>query len=396
MNRLAILLLLIFLIFGLPLSAGRTVYAQEGDVIKLGALLPLSGFGRLWGIPWMRGMEIQVEEMNASGGIKVGNKTYKVELEVQDTAGKDDIAVSKINKMIFMDKIKFVMGPVFMGEVLACQSIAEPNKVIMMPMTFSPKILGADRPYSSFRLYASGMEIMAGLWPLMKKQYPNVKTIVMSGLSGERETAATGAEMAKGYGYEVSHIEYIKEGTTDYYPIVTKIMAKNPDAYVPVSLPPGEAAVMLQTKQELGFKGAILTPSAYSPKDLSQKANVKALEGFVQKGWDPANPEVPEKVRALYQKFGQKYPGESYHPSVENGYRYPQPLKQAIETAGALDTTAVMKALENLEGENLYGKFTMGGVKTYGIKRQLVEPVMFSKYKDGKLVYIGSATPAVP
>jgi len=32
-----------------------------------------------------------------------------------------------------------------------------------------------------------------------------------------------------------------------------------------------------------------------------------------------------------------------------------------------------------------YGPFSMGGIKTYGAKRQIIYPVAISQIKDGKL-----------
>ena len=71
-------------------------------------------------------------------------------------------------------------------------------------------------------------------------------------------------------------------------------------------------------------------------------------------------------------------------------------FKMAIEKAGSLDTTAVAKAMENLEGEYPYGRFSMGGVKTYGSRHQISEPIFFSEIKNGALVGLGSVTPPVP
>jgi hypothetical protein len=68
----------------------------------------------------------------------------------------------------------------------------------------------------------------------------------------------------------------------------------------------------------------------------------------------------------------------------------------AIENAGTLDSTAVTKTMENLEGEHPWGRFAMGGLKTFGIKRQIVEPIWMATVKNGVQVSLGYVTPPLP
>jgi hypothetical protein len=71
-------------------------------------------------------------------------------------------------------------------------------------------------------------------------------------------------------------------------------------------------------------------------------------------------------------------------------------LKLAIEKANSLDTTEVAKAMESLEGEMIYGHFSMGGSVTYGAKRQVIYPIAISHIKAGQLVNVSFVMPSVP
>ena len=61
----------------------------------------------------------------------------------------------------------------------------------------------------------------------------------------------------------------------------------------------------------------------------------------------------------------------------------------AIEEAGTLDTSAVRDALEDLEWESVHGPAHWGGEDLFGIKRQLIRPILFSVIHDGALVHAG-------
>jgi branched-chain amino acid transport system substrate-binding protein len=57
-----------------------------GDVIKIGVDLPTSGADASSGIPARNGAELAIEQANAKGGVKIGDKTYKLEMYALDDA----------------------------------------------------------------------------------------------------------------------------------------------------------------------------------------------------------------------------------------------------------------------------------------------------------------------
>ncbi len=394
MKRSAGLIFMLSTILAFMLLVGTLGPATAAEkTLKIGILMPLSGFGAAWGIPVERSQKIMIEKINNEGGIKIGDDKYHIEALVADTESNTEVALAKANRFIFDEKIKYIVGPIFAGPTAAVQSISEPNKVIIIPTCYSPKAIGPDFSYT-FRLFSSGRENMDTMFPFMKKYYPNVKTIALTGLGDERETVLLIAEMAKTAGYKVLTIEHVPPGTTDWFPVLTKVTAKNADAIIPVSAPPPEQAMILQQLHQLGNKALVISPSHFHPDHLVAKAGIEAVEGFVYMAPD-FGPNGRPALRYLRDKYVDKY-GKPFDPITAAIFGYLDVLKQAIEKAGTLDTTTVMKTLETLEGEFVKGRFSIGGVKTYGIKRQIIEPVDYSKINNGKLNYIGAMVPYVP
>ena len=100
-----------------------TALAQ--DVIKIGAPLPLTGPLSPEGMKQQRGNNLWAETVNAKGGIKVGGKTYKVEIVYVDYASNTPRAVQSAERLITEDKVNFLFSPFGSGAAKAASSVSE-------------------------------------------------------------------------------------------------------------------------------------------------------------------------------------------------------------------------------------------------------------------------------
>ena len=121
-----------------PSSSNESAQTQEEQTgpLKIGAVLRLSK-GASDGLPARHGIEIAVEEINARGGIE-GRP-----LEVIFYDSKDDAttAVNAVQKLISVDKVQAIIGPMMSGNVLAAAPLCQRNKVAMLtPTGTSPRI----------------------------------------------------------------------------------------------------------------------------------------------------------------------------------------------------------------------------------------------------------------
>jgi ABC-type branched-subunit amino acid transport system substrate-binding protein len=155
-------------------------------------------------------------------------------------------------------------------------------------------------------------------------------------------------------------------------------------------------ALLMKQKHELGYKGMVLSPSHFDAVKLAEKAGVEAIEGLVHQSPDFEGSLAAPGHRELYKRYAKKYPGEEFMPVSASAYLYLWYIKWAIEKAGTFDTTAVAQTLESIAVESPYGFVTMGGLETYGAKRQIVEPIYMCVTKKGKDVGLAPITPPVP
>jgi branched-chain amino acid transport system substrate-binding protein len=119
----------IFLFAVVILFAASSAFGQE--VIKIGVIGPMQfvqGHGH-----W-NGATIAAEELNAKGGIQVGNRKMKIQLIQADSNEFINVtdATNAMERLITKDKVDFVVGGFRTEAVLVMQDIAMENKKIFI------------------------------------------------------------------------------------------------------------------------------------------------------------------------------------------------------------------------------------------------------------------------
>ena len=79
------------------------------ETAKIGFCAPLSGPAAAWGLPGMDGLTIFVDKVNARGGLKVGDKAYKLEIVAYDDEGDGAKALLGVKKLVLEDKVKVMI-----------------------------------------------------------------------------------------------------------------------------------------------------------------------------------------------------------------------------------------------------------------------------------------------
>src|SRR6266851_4578455 len=110
------------------LRIGAAQAAQ--NTIKIGATLPLTGAEARIGGFYKEGYEYAFEQQNKEGGVKVGDKTMKVELQLLDDTSTQSTAQSLADRLINSDKVNFLLGTYATNLVEAQSAIVEQNQML--------------------------------------------------------------------------------------------------------------------------------------------------------------------------------------------------------------------------------------------------------------------------
>ena len=74
-------------------------------------MCPLTAPGAAWGGGFRHGIELMLDDVNAAGGVIVGGVRYKFQAFVEDDKYNVSISAEATHKLVYQEKVNYVMGP---------------------------------------------------------------------------------------------------------------------------------------------------------------------------------------------------------------------------------------------------------------------------------------------
>ncbi|HUZ73049.1 MAG TPA: ABC transporter substrate-binding protein [Stellaceae bacterium] len=248
------------------------VAAQAADAIKIGVLLPLSGNFAANGQQALTGIKMYFDEV---GHMAAG---HKLDVIVEDTQGKPDVAVTKARKEVERDGAQVLTGIISSGVALAVNDFSRQNKI---PLVLSGDA-GVDEitmpgplanPYL-VRTSQNGRTVAAAAaeWAYNKKGWRKVVTLG-SDYAGGVDTNVSFAQAFCKLGGRVIQAEWPPVNTADFGPYLTSI-DRSADALV--TFTPGADGLRLgQQYAQFGLKGKLPVLDIYA--GIAYEPNLKQL-----------------------------------------------------------------------------------------------------------------------
>ncbi|MFQ6123511.1 MAG: ABC transporter substrate-binding protein [Candidatus Heimdallarchaeota archaeon] len=106
----------------------ETNEGSENNVIRIGFIGPLTGKAAQLGWHMVQGGQLAVDEVNAAGGIMIGNTKYTVQLITADSEYRVDTGVAVIERLIVEDNVDVVVGGLHSSACLAAMEISQELK----------------------------------------------------------------------------------------------------------------------------------------------------------------------------------------------------------------------------------------------------------------------------
>lgn len=292
-------LLIVVLVLLIVLPVGCSKKKAEVKAVKIGVVLPLTGDGAAYGKKEKNGIELAVQQANASGGIN----REKIDVIYEDSQGIPAPAVSAIQKLINIEKTQVIIGGAFSSPTLAMVPIANQNNVVIMsPSASSPKLSGSS-PFF-FRVWPSDTSEGSKMAEIAINQLKLSKFSVIYG-NNDYALGLKNVFVAKikDMGKQVVSVEAYNEGDSDFRAQLTKIKEKSPDAIYMAGYY-AEFAKILNQAKELGIKAQFLSCGTFHEPEILKLAGSSA-EGvvFVQPYFDRnSNDPVTKEFVTAYEK----------------------------------------------------------------------------------------------
>ena len=377
----------------------RPAMAAQKEVI-IGGIFGLSGAGSEALARKYDGVKAAAAWINDDkGGIDIKGEKYRIKLLAEDSKGSLDGMVAAANKLVFDNKIKFMVGGISVPPFrVAISKLLEDNKVL----TINVDGIGINSEMTPKSQYTFGSMVsrasyMVG-WEQFLKFYPKVKTVAIIAPEDPStvEDAQHLGDAAKTYNLQIVAEEHYPFGTADFYPMWTKLLAAKPDV-IAASVGFGEwVGNIVKQGRELGFKGpfCFLMLGADS-RVIAKMAGSTATDIFAT-NFDWTSPKMPEMVKKMSQIIKQKI-GQDITTDSWMGFEAFWILAQAIENAQSVDPTVVRDAFEKMtKFQTTTGPGRLGGAKTYGMAHIIYEPLPVLRIMNGKVEHIRFIDTSLP
>ncbi|MGR3701077.1 MAG: ABC transporter substrate-binding protein [Paracoccaceae bacterium] len=327
---------------------GGMVMAEE-KTLDIGVTDALTGGAAVYGLPQSNAVQMAVEEINAAGGVKVGEDTYMLNVIAYDDKANPTEATNAVRKLIDRDGVKFILGFCCSGATGAVASfIANEDAVMLVGNAAERSIttkeianLTRTRPPADYTGAAAGTFVA---------QKGHKKVAVLGALDVGFYASyvdAFEAELKKAGGEIVTRESFgLKD--RDMSPQLTKIRELQPDAILVVGYVE-PAAFIYRQAVELGIDVPRYGFTSGSEEQFLRVATSEQMEGV----WDLRPTELTllsasENGVAYHANYTEKF-GIAPSPSSPYAYDQTYALKHALEAAGTVeDTAAVAAALREM------------------------------------------------
>lgn len=365
--------------------------------VNIGFLAPLSGHLKSWGEPGLDGCEIWQERVNAEGGIRIGDRSYLVDIKSYDTQYHPDHAFKGLRKLVLEDDVQIILmvgGNDFTRAVRDFVNFHNVLTTTLLPTDLSPDTRTLFAPSEVHPIYnVTGVD-----W--LKRDQPSLKTAVMCTQNDEHGLPSIATYRAA---FEAAGIELLEErlfpiSTTDFAGIVQDLLKKKPDilcwdtAYEPF------VHEMTYQAFKQGFKGRIISCTCDNYQKLVARTSVDFMEGFVFQFPDFDDPRLLDAdinfadPGEFYELFCSRYPGAWSAVSWE----FVAALdlwKDAAERAQTFHSATIMAAIKiGGRGKHVFGDAVWWGRDLFGIDNALIGrwPVVTIQQGKARIVEYGS------
>lgn len=360
----------------------------DGDTIKVGGLLEMTGGSASFGISGKNGIDLALKKINEKGVL--GGK--KLSLVVADTKSEASEATNGMQKLISQDKVVAVIGPNQSSAVIASGAINNGAKVVdITPMGTNPDVTVDPKtkqvkPYSFRTCFIDPFQgtVMASF----ASNELNVKraAIYIDNTSDYAKGLAQffKENFVKNGGQVVIEEAYLQKDT-DFKSTLTKIKAAKPDfIYIPGYYQ--EVGLIVKQAREMGITVPMAGGDGWDSAKLPEIAGKAALENtFFSSLYSPDDTsDLNKEFVAEYKK------AYNTNPDVFAALAYDSTLlvAKAIEDAGSADPAKIAEAMAKIKGFK-----GVSGEVTFNEQHNPIKSAVIIEHKDGKQTFKTKVNP---
>ena len=324
-------------------ALGLASTACSSGPVKIGSIMDLTGELAEYGGPMNDAVILAANQFNEAGGVLGGRD---IEIISEDGGTSDVIAVDAARKLVDVDEVSAIVGPLASGITTAvANAVTVPNQIPEISSSATaPSITVLEDDDFLFRTAPSDAfqgVILAEL--AYSLGYRSAGVLFINNAYGQG-LADQFEETFTAMGGTVAKSPHESEQPT-FTAEIGRVTEGNPDVLVAVSYPVS-AGVYVREALESGAADTILFVDGTKSEDLIEAVGADLLEGFWGTAPEGVASEASDRFKADYNAA---YGGAS-DPFIAETYDAAVLLGLAIEAAGSDDPVAIRDALRRVSG----------------------------------------------
>lgn len=332
-------------------------FAQE--VLKIGAVAPKTGpLAGGAAVSYWPNVKLWINDVNGRGGLKVGDKTYKLEAIEYDDQTNPGETIKAVQRLVDQDKVKIVLPPYSTGLNLAAAPIYARYGLPMITSTAT-----TDKAEALSKQFPNVFITLGGAVPTVKSVVDVMTKLKAKGDIGNKLAMvnvadAFGIELMneakpafKAAGFELVYETSYPLGSQDLSPVMKAAKAKSPDVFIAWSYPPDTFALTEQAVVEDLKVGAFFTAVATSFPAYAGRFG-KGAEGVLGIGGVNADGKAFQDYAKRHEQVTGAKPDYWASAMVYSSF---QVLEQSIQAVGSFDNAAIIKHIKSNSFDTVIG-----------------------------------------
>ena len=331
----------------------------DDDTLTIGMTLSQTGSLNVDSVSQQRGADLWRDDVNAAGGIKAGDKHYKVRFVTYDDQSQGGRVQQLYTRLIVQDKAQFLFGPYSSGLVATAAVISEQyGKLMLVTGGAEVKTYELGNKYLVEVISAANRYFVGAVDALATKNPHARVAYVYSDDPFSKDVIDQIRDRAKKAGLEIVLDESYAPSTTDFSPLINKIIASKADSLLGGGHYPDGATMARQLyDQKADLKWVTLMVAPGNPEFA--RLGPAALGITVPSQWEiqttfkqdfgPSAPDFSKKFQDTFKIAAD------YHSA--SGYAGGLILQHAIEQAGSIDPDKVLATLNAMDVTTFFGHF---------------------------------------
>ena len=382
----------LFLVGFVLLTFGVTTSQAANKVLKIGHIGVMSGPAASWGLINKYAALAGAEIINEDGGFEIGGEKYDIEIVSLDTKQDPRVAIAGAERLVYQEGIKYIIGPNVDDTTRAVLPVLEKAGAFNICYGWHRELFTAPSKNTALGMIA-GYQSAPVIYKYLKEQR-GVKSLACvprndaSGLNSRDSCVAAADQL----GIKITSSDSTYEpNTSDFFPIMGRIIGQNPDLIVLSGVAPADAPLLIRAARELGYKGLMSTETAMDANIITEIAGEMA-NGYISVGGASAPELRTDEMKRFIERYS-KVAGEWNDEAGTKVYAL-EMLLQTLRVAGAaaIDDIELFKAaIPKVNAEDPFIKGGKARLKWVGQGyfdqlRQVSTPMVITEFKDTDFV----------